>query len=268
VLRLAIIGDFDRGVTAHEGIDASLARIQQTTWPDLSWEWWHTSLLPEYTAHLTEVIGVPDGVWCTPASPYANTEAALAAIRYARETETPFLGTCGGFQHAVLEFVRNVLGDEDAAHAELAPGAARFAITPLACELVEISGLIEGVPGTRCGALYTGQGEREEYHCRFGINPDYLERLEAAGLRCAARDDNGEPRAMEHASHPYFVGTLFQPERRALRSGVGSTAAMTGAPAALNDAADVHPLIVQFVEAASEHRMRRLRGPAPPGNLP
>jgi CTP synthase (UTP-ammonia lyase) len=255
MIRLAIIGDFDRGVTAHEGIDASLARIQQTSWPDLSWEWWHTSLLPDCAQHITEVIGVPDGVWCTPASPYAKTEGALAAIRYARETETPFLGTCGGLQHAVLEFVRNVLGDVDAKHAEMDPNAELLAITPLTCELVEVSGPIEGVQGTRFGAMYSGGGEREEYHCRFGINPDYMERLEARGLRCAARDENGEVRALEHMKHPFFVATLFQPERRALRANVGVMAEgqMPG------DAVEVHPLVTQFVEAASARRMRRVR---------
>jgi CTP synthase (UTP-ammonia lyase) len=255
MIRLAIIGDFDRGVTAHEGIDTSLARIQQTSWPDLSWGWWHTSLLPECSQHFTEVTGVPDGVWCAPASPYAKTEGALAAIRYARETETPFLGTCGGLQHAVLEFVRNVLGDADAKHAETDPTAQLLAITPLTCDLVEVSAPIEGVPGTRLGALYAGGGDREEYHCRYGINPDYMERLEARGLRCAARDDRGEVRALEHFAHPFFVATLFQPERRALRASVG--VGPDGQPA--GDAIEVHPLVMQFVEAASEKRMRRVR---------
>lgn len=258
MIRLAIVGDFDRAVAAHEGIDASLARVQQTSWPDLSWEWWHTSLLPECPQHLTEVIGVPDGVWCTPASPYAKTEGALAAIRYARETETPFLGTCGGLQHAVLEFVRNVLGDVDAKHAETDPTAELLAVIPLACELVEVSAPIEGVRGTRLGALYTRGDEREEYHCRFGINPAYMDRLEARGLRCAARDDHGEVRALEHATHPFYVATLFQPERRALRAGVVVSA--EGQPA--GDAIDVHPLVMQFVEAASARRMRRVRGQA------
>jgi CTP synthase len=256
MIRLAIVGDFDRGVTAHEGIDASLARAQQTQWPDLSWEWWHTSLLPVCSQHITEVIGVPDGVWCTPATPYANTEGALAAICYARESDTPFFGTCGGFQHAVLEFVRNVLGEGDAAHAELNPGASSLAITPLACELVEVSAPIEGVAGTRFAALYGTNGEREEYHCRYGINPAYVPLLETHGLRCAARDDQGEVRALEHATHSFFVGTLFQPERRALRTGVASASAGT---AGAMESGEVHPLILQFIEAASERRLRRMR---------
>jgi len=256
MIRLAIIGDFDRGVTAHEGIDASLARAQQNAWPDLSWEWWHTSLLPDFSQHLVEAIGVPDGIWCAPATPYVKTEGALAAIRYARESDTPFLGTCGGFQHAALEFVRNVLGENDAQHAELDPTASSLAITPLACELVEVSGSVEWVAESRFAALCASSSDREEYHCRFGINPDYVARLDARGLRCVARDDQGEVRAVAYATHSFFVGTLFQPERRALRAGVAAGGA--GGAAAV-ETGEVHPLVMQFVEAASAHRMRRVR---------
>lgn len=255
MIRLAIIGDFDRGVTAHEAIDASLARAQQNAWPDLSWEWWHTSLLPDCAQHVVDAIGVPDGVWCAPATPYVKTEGALAAIRYARESDTPLLGTCGGLQHLVLEFVRNVLGENDAQHAELDPTASSLAITPLTCDLVEVSGAVEWVAESRYAAL-NGSSDREEYHCRFGINPDYVPRLEAHGLRCIARDDRGEARAVELATHSFFVGTLFQPERRALRAGVATPG--PGGPAAV-ETGEVHPLVMQFVDAASAHRMRRVR---------
>jgi CTP synthase (UTP-ammonia lyase) len=50
---------------------------------------------------------------------------ALLAIRYAGENDVPFIGTCGGFQHAVIEYARNVLGWADAAHAETDPHTAR-----------------------------------------------------------------------------------------------------------------------------------------------
>jgi CTP synthase (UTP-ammonia lyase) len=46
---------------------------------------------------------------------------ALAAIRHARERRLPFLGTCAGFQHAVVEYARNVLGWLDADHGRFLP---------------------------------------------------------------------------------------------------------------------------------------------------
>jgi CTP synthase (UTP-ammonia lyase) len=80
-----------------------------------------------------------DGIWCVPNSPYAYTDGALWAIEWARTRRVPFLGTCGGFQHALLEFARHVLGRDSAAHAELDPDATFPLIAPLACPLVEKS---------------------------------------------------------------------------------------------------------------------------------
>ena len=96
----------------------------------------------------TRVFGF-SGLWCVPTSPYRSMEGALLAIRYARESGVPFLGTCGGFQHAVIEYARNVLGWADAEHAETAPDAARAVISLLECPLVETSGVVRFVPGSR-----------------------------------------------------------------------------------------------------------------------
>jgi len=74
-----------------------------------------------------------------PASPYTSMEGALDAIRYARESRRPFLGTCGGFQHAVIEYARNVCGLRDASHAETHPTAPILVVSPLSCPLVEQS---------------------------------------------------------------------------------------------------------------------------------
>lgn len=62
-----------------------------------------------------------------------NTQGALSTIRFAREQKLPFLGTCGGFQHALLEYARNALGIVDAAHAEIDPEGTQVLIAPLKC---------------------------------------------------------------------------------------------------------------------------------------
>ncbi len=81
-----------------------------------------------------EALAEYDAIWVVPGSPYRHPEGAFTAIRCARESSIPFLGTCGGFQHAVIEYARNVLGWQDAGHAEtdsegrmvIAPSAARW----------------------------------------------------------------------------------------------------------------------------------------------
>ena len=155
------------------------------------------------------------GLWCVPGSPYVNMEGALWAIRFARENKLPFLGTCGGFQHALIEYARNALGLRDADHAETNPDGSSLIVTPLACSLIEQTGTVRLKAGSRigraCGETITGS-----YHCRFGLNPALQSQIEDGDLEFTGWSEQGEVRAFELRPHPFFVATLFQPERSAL----------------------------------------------------
>jgi CTP synthase (UTP-ammonia lyase) len=210
---VALVGDFDASVTAHQAIPEALRLAACSCAAAVEGVWVHTASISDPAAQLAGF----DGIWCVPASPYANTAGALGAIRYAREQRIPFFGTCGGFQHAVLEYARNVHGMRDAAHAEIDPAATAPVISPLACSLVEKS---EAILLSEGGLLRKAYGQpriREGYHCRYGLNPEYAQLLLGDALHASAHDGSGEVRAVELASHPFFVATLFQPERRALR---------------------------------------------------
>ena len=161
-----------------------------------------------------------DGLWCVPASPYRSTAGALVAIRVARERQLPFLGTCGGFQHAVIEYARNVLGWADAEHAETAPQAARQVIVPLLCSLVEVSEAVHLLGGSRLAKAYGTPDIVEGYHCNYGLAAGFREALADGPLRVNALDDAGEVRGVELDDHPFFVATLFQHERNALQGRV------------------------------------------------
>jgi CTP synthase (UTP-ammonia lyase) len=202
-MRIALIGDFNPSVIAHQAISRALSMT------DAEAVWCHTTMIPDLSAF--------DGIWCVPASPYASIEGALGAIRFARESGTPFLGSCGGFQHAVIEYARHVRGLPDAAHAETDPGAGVQLITPLECALVEKSGEIVLFEGGHLFRAYGTKQITEEYHCSYGLNPRFEDLLSDGDLRITARDLSGSVRAIELASHPFFVATLFQSERRALR---------------------------------------------------
>ena len=203
---VALIGDYDASVPAHQAIPPALERT------GARFEWLATDEI-NGTGRLTEF----DGVWCVPASPYRSMDGALTAIRFARENARPFLGTCGGFQHAVVEYARNVLGWTDAEHGETAPDAHRVVITPLECSLVEATDVVILRSGTRIADAYQRSEIVEGYRCRYGINPEFLDQITSRDLQIAAEDRNGDVRALELHSHPFFVTTLFQPERAALR---------------------------------------------------
>ena len=152
-----------------------------------------------------------------PGSPYRDIDGALRAIRFAREQGRPFLGTRGGFQHAVLEYARNVLGWADAQHGELVPDAERAVITPLDCSLVEVSDTVRLAPYTRIAQAYGSLAIHEGYRCRYGINPTFADALLQANLIPTGHNSAGDLRAVELLDHPFFVATLFQPERAALK---------------------------------------------------
>ena len=174
-----------------------------------------------------------------PARPYANTAGAIAAIRFARERGIPFLGTCGGFQHALLEYAEAVWRMPAPAHAELDPAAADPVIAPLTCGLVEADGTIRFGRGSRLAAIY-GSPTRRDLSLPLRAEPGL--RATAGGRPPAgsARDLDGDVRAVELDGHPFFMATLYQPERSGL-------------------AGRVHPLIRAFVAAVAAHDAARLR---------
>jgi CTP synthase (UTP-ammonia lyase) len=211
--RIALVGDYDVSRVAHRAIPVALTRAADALGADVVWEWLPSrELRPSVEAQLEPYAGL----WCVPGSPYANTAGVIAAIRFARSHERPFLGTCGGFQHAVIEYAQAVWGI-DALHAETNPDAVAPMIAPLVCSLVEVSGGLHFERGSQLRAIYGRESASEEYHCNYGFNPLYVDRLKIGPLRVAARDDEGSVRAVELAYHPFFIGTLFQPERAALR---------------------------------------------------
>ncbi len=229
-IHIGLIGDYDAGVTAHRAIPIALEMAAEAAECRVAPTWLHTATLgPGCESELEQF----DALWCVPASPYASMEGALRAIRFARESGRPFLGTCGGFQHALIEYARNVLGLSDADHAESNPEAAFPLISPLACALRESSGAISLKEGSRIRDIY-GAGEvTEEYNCSFGLTPHYRALLEDGTLTITGEDTEGDVRVVELVSHPFYIATLFQPERRALRG-------------------ETHPLVNAYVRATVE----------------
>ncbi|MBL0793901.1 MULTISPECIES: CTP synthase C-terminal region-related (seleno)protein [Pseudomonas] len=229
-LRIALIGDFDPQVTAHQAIPVALGMAAEHLRRPVDFEWLATDrILPETPLEPF------DGFWCVPASPYISEVGALRAIRFARERQRPFLGTCGGFQHAVLEFSRHVLGWTDAEHGETSPDASRAVLTPLTCSLVEAVDSIHLVHGSLIASAYETSEIREGYRCRYGVNPQFERELLTHDLHAVGHDSSGDLRAIELKNHVFFVATLFQPERAALKG-------------------QLPPLVRAFVEACVEAR--------------
>ena len=239
--RVAIVGDFDSTMYTHLAIDEALGHVRELREHALEWSWIATSGL---ASDADSRLALIDAIWLAPGSPYASLEGALAAARHARVTGLPFLGVCGGFQHALLEYARNVAGFPDADHAESNPDATTAVIAPLACSLVGKSAPVFLDPTCRTASIYGRWRVVERYHCSYGLNPEYRGAIERAGLHVVGEDDHGDARVIELPGHPFFIATLFQPQLESA----------PGAPA---------PLVRALVDAAIHHRDHR---PTPSGS--
>ena len=228
LIRIGLIGDYNPSVIAHQAIPLALQRAQAETGHAVEATWLATDGI-----HNTDSLTHFDGLWCVPASPYRNTDGALLAIRFARETGRPFLGTCGGFQHALLEYAHDVLGLREAAHTETDPDTAMPLISLLSCSLVEQSDEIVLDEGSRLQRIFGATIIREGYHCNYGLNPDYASLFARTPMCICGRDRASEVRAIELIDHPFYFITLFQHERRALHN-------------------ESNPLVNAFIETAAQ----------------
>ena len=224
-----MIGDFDPGFEPHAATDAALGHAAAALGVEVEVRWYPTESLLD--ADPAEVL-TEDALWCAPGSPYRSLDGALRGVRFARERDLPLLGTCGGFQHIVIEYARNVLGFADAQHAEYDPYASNLFISELSCSLAGRTMAVELVAGSRSAEFYGGTETSERYYCNFGLNPEHRRLLDEGGLRVVGVDQDGEARVLELPDRRFYVATLFVPQ----------LSSALGAP---------HPLIVAYLRAAT-----------------
>lgn len=204
--RIALVGDRSPDVVSHTRIPLLLDALADRDRLVLDAYW-----IPSEDAAAEDAVRGFDAVWVLPGSPYRSEEGVLAAIRTAREDGVPFLGTCGGFQHALLEYARHVCGLTRVAHAENDPGAEDFLIEPLACSLVGHEAAVVIEPGSLAQSVIGAERTVERYFCAYGPSR-HLDTLRAHGLRFSGHDEEGHVRVAELPGHPFFLATLFQPE--------------------------------------------------------
>ncbi len=153
-----------------------------------------------------------------------GTEGKISAIRYARESEIPCLGICLGFQLVVVEYCRNVMKMKDANSSEFDPKTP-YPVIDLLPEQKGIKDMgatmrlgghdIKLVPETMIRKLYGRANITERHRHRYEVNPEFIEDIEAAGLKFTGRSKDGRRMEVaELADHPYFMATQFHPEFR------------------------------------------------------
>ncbi len=248
-VRIGILGDFNPEFPSHHATTNSLQHAARKLNYQLESEWIPTPALTAPDAE--KLLHGFDGLWASPGSPYKSFDGMLKGIEFARRCDWPFLGTCGGFQYALIEFARNVLGIADADSAENNSDSKNIVIYPVACAVSgklggapKLSGTIPEIrlrPGSYLHSFYGKDKEviSEEFFCNFEVNPEYEWATMEAGFPVVARGAQGEIRAVESPTHRFFIATLFQPQ-------LSSTEEVP------------HPVILSFVQAAADWHRKKL----------
>lgn len=111
----------------------------------------------------------------------------------------------------LVEHARTLIGIEDASHAEYGLGGTPV-ITLLACSLLDQTIDVQLTPNSRLAKLYATDHATERTTCSYGLAPEVQHIASERGMRVSATDETGEVRAIEREDHPFFVGTLYQPQ--------------------------------------------------------
>jgi CTP synthase (UTP-ammonia lyase) len=246
-VRIGILGDLDPGSRGYSAINDALQHAAAKLQIKLDSQWIPTpSVVAPDAKKLLESF---DGIWASPGSPYKSFDGMLKGIEFARRRDWPFLGTCGGFQYALIECARNVVGIKDADTAENNSGSKNIIIYPVACAVPDrkkdapkLSGMIPEIrlrPGSYLQSFYMKDTATEEFFCNFEVNPDYEWAAMEAGFPVVARGAKGEIRAIESPTHRFYLATLYQPQ----------FTSKPGKP---------HPLVLAFVQAAADWGRKKL----------
>jgi CTP synthase (UTP-ammonia lyase) len=246
-VRIGILGDFNADFRSHHATNDSLQHAARKLDMQVKSEWIPTPSLT--AANAEKILEGFDGLWASPGSPYKSFDGMIKGIEFARRRDWPFLGTCGGFQYAFIEFARNVLNIKDADSAENNSGSKNIIIYPVACAVSDrkdgapkLSGAVPEIrlrPGSYLQSFYAKETVTEEFFCNFEINPEFEWTTMEAGFPVVARGPQGEIRAIESPMHRFYLATLFQPQLSSTEK-------------------NPHPLILAFVQAAADWGKKKL----------
>ncbi|MFZ5845570.1 MAG: CTP synthase [Patescibacteria group bacterium] len=167
-----------------------------------------------------------------------GVEGMIAAIKFARENQIPYLGLCYGMQLAVVEFAQNVLGFSDAHTLEVNPRTSHPVIHMVTgqseilkrrayggtmrlgrweCQVKEGT-LADGAYQKYHG--YDNQVKKtvgERHRHRYEVNEKFVADFAKHGLVIAGRsvvENLVEIIELPREKHPFFLGTQFHPEYR------------------------------------------------------
>ncbi len=224
-IELALTGKYAALRDAYASIEKALEQCAIALNCEIRTRWIDTSELLDDAQTAAALEGV-QAVIVPGGFGQRGVEGKIRCVKWARTNKVPFLGICLGFQMAVIEFGRNVLGLAGANSTEFEPNCAH----PMIAELPDqkkLEGIMGGTmrlggqdvaldAGSLASFLYGNKLDmRERFRHRFEVEPKYVARLQEAGMRFSGRHPKFpimQLLELPQSMHPYFTGGQFHPE--------------------------------------------------------
>ncbi|MDD1415001.1 CTP synthase [Dolichospermum sp. ST_con] len=219
-VEIAIVGKYVRLSDAYLSVVESLRHAAIATHGDLRLRWVNSEVLenepPENYLSGVDGIIVPGG--------FGNRgiDGKIAAIKYARDRQIPFLGLCLGMQCSVIEWARNVAGLSNANSAEFDQYTEDPVINllPEQQDVVDLGGTMRlglypcrVLPNTLAFQLYQEEVIYERHRHRYEFNNVYRSQLLDSGYLVSGTSPDGRlVEIIEYPKHPFFIACQFHPE--------------------------------------------------------
>ncbi|BAY75693.1 CTP synthase [Nostoc linckia NIES-25] len=238
-IEIAIVGKYVQLSDAYLSVVEALNHAAISTYGKLRLRWVNSEILETEPAE-THLEGV-DGIVVPGGFGLRGVDGKIAAIKYARNRQIPFLGLCLGMQCSVIEWARNVGGLTDANSAEFDAYTTDPVINllPEQQEVVDLGGTMRlglypcrVLPDTLAFKLYQEDVIYERHRHRYEFNNAYRDLLLKSGYAISGTSPDGRlVEIVELPKHPFFLACQFHPEFQSRPS----------AP---------HPLFKGFIQAA------------------
>ncbi|MDP2388008.1 MAG: CTP synthase [Bacteroidota bacterium] len=238
-VRIGLIGKYVELKDSYKSIAEAFIHAGAMNECKVQLDWIHSESITE--ENIKEKLKGLKGILVAPGFGNRGIEGKIAAIKYARENNVPFLGICLGMQCAVIEFARNVLGLKDAHSREMNPATSSPVIDILEAQknISHMGGTMRlgSYPckleeGTKAFEVYSKKEINERHRHRYEFNNEYTkEFIEAGMVLSGVNPDAGLVEIVELPNHPWFIGVQFHPEYK-------------------STVVNPHPLFVSFVNAA------------------
>jgi CTP synthase len=219
-VEIAIVGKYVRLSDAYLSVVESLRHAAIATHSDLRLRWVNSEALETEPAE-NYLSGV-DGIIVPGGFGSRGIDGKIAAIKYARTRQIPFLGLCLGMQCSVIEWARNVEGLSHADSAEFNPYTEDPVINllPEQQDVVDLGGTMRLglypcriLPNTLAFQLYQEEVIYERHRHRYEFNNIYRNQLLDSGYLVSGTSPDGRlVEIVEYSQHPFFIACQFHPE--------------------------------------------------------